>query len=106
MIEEMRIYTLKVGALPAYLEIFERIALPIMRQLLTLRGFWTVDCGDLNEFYHLCSFDDHEHRLRSRAALAAHPEWPGFRNQVLDLVLSQRNIILSPRFQPSKDQTP
>lgn len=96
MIDELRIYTLKVGAMPTYLEAFERIALPIMREYIVVRGFWTVDCGDLNDFYHLSVFADHEERIAKRAALGGDPRWADFRSVALDLVLAQRNVILRP----------
>lgn len=104
MIDELRIYDLKPGALPAYLDAFERIALPIMPRYMALRGFWTVDCGNLNQFYHLARFDNHDQRMKARAALGADPGWPAFRKIALDLVLAQRNVILLPAFSDNLEQ--
>jgi len=104
MIDELRIYTIKAGSLPAYLEAFERLALPILSRYVQVRGYWTVDCGDLLDFYHLSSFTDHAQRQSARTTLAADPDWPEFRAAALPLVVSMRNIILLPTsFSPKSD---
>ena len=97
MIQEMRIYELKIGLLGEYLEFFETVGLPIASRHLNLAGFWTQDYGDFNEIYHLWTFQDLDQRLTARAALQADPDWQTkFLPRAREMVARQRNLILRP----------
>ncbi len=65
-----------VGARVALLEVFDRVAMPVLLQTLGHPlGFWTSHVGPLNQFVHLWGYDslaDHEQRC---AARDAHPDF-------------------------------
>jgi hypothetical protein len=103
VIQELRIYEVKVGQVAAYLDAFETLGLPIARKYLNLAGFWTSEFGAQNEVYHLWEFRSLEHRVEARARLHADPDWRAtFMPRALELVTRQHNLILKPtRFSPA-----
>lgn len=51
MIVEMRTYALHIGKLNAFLEIYERLGLPIQKRVLgNLIGFFQSEIGPLNQW--------------------------------------------------------
>ena len=97
MIHELRRYKIKIGALGAYLEIFEEIALPLIRRHMTLLSFWTCDIGELNNVIHLWEFADHQARTDNFAALRAEPDYQTkFVPVALPLIESMHSTILNP----------
>ena len=64
-----------MGKIPAYLEHFESVGLPIARRYMYLAGFWTVEVGEINEIYH----------------------WQkDFMPKALELIVAQRSVFLKP----------
>ena len=48
MVYEMRVYTLQPGKVPAFLELIEKEALPVISKYSKLVGFWSTEVGALN----------------------------------------------------------
>jgi hypothetical protein len=76
MVDELRIYTLRPGAMARYLELAERVAVPIRgNRHGELLGFWAGEVGAANSVFNLWRHDDLEARRKVRAALEALPDW-------------------------------
>ena len=65
MIVDKRTYSIAPGLLADYLGNHLDVALRIMRQHIGEPfAYFTTDTGDLNQFVHLCRYDDHTDRER------------------------------------------
>ncbi len=97
MIHEFRRYRLKTGAIPTYLDAFERLALPAARKHMKLLSFWTSDIGELGYVFHLWEFEDHKHRTECYAKMRAEPEYRDeFAPIALPLVEEMHSTIMTP----------
>jgi hypothetical protein len=95
MIYELRIYTLKPGAMGEFLTRVERDGLPIISKYLKLVGYWQTEMGTLNQAFHLWAHESLDARARNRAALMADPDWnEKYLRHVLPLMERQENVIL------------
>jgi len=62
-----------------------------------LMGYWTAECGGLNQVVHLWYYDSLAHRASVRAALGADPAWTGeYLSQAGPLLQAQDNALLEP----------
>jgi hypothetical protein len=97
VIYELRIYTIKPGILPKYLDIVGNIGMKIRgNDYGKLVGTWTSEFGQLNEYYHLWEYPDPNERARLRAELAKVPAWSAeYLAATRGMVLAQRNTILT-----------
>ena len=102
MIVEMRTYALHIGKLNAFLEIYERLGLPIQKRVLgNLIGFFQSEIGPLNQVVHLWGYESFADREVRRAALAKVPEWQPYLVRLAPIVASMESRILTPvRFSP------
>lgn len=97
MIVEERAYVLRPGAVPDYLDRYERRGMAIQVRILGRPlGYFSTDTGPLNEVVHLWVYDDYADRARRRAELAADDGWQAYLRDVLPLVESQRSRIMVP----------
>ncbi len=97
MIVEERIYNLVVGGAPEYLRRYEADGLDIQRRILgRLVGYFSTECGPLNQVVHLWAYDSHDDRAKRRALLLADPGWQAYVKTIRPLVISQENKILVP----------
>src|SRR5438093_9124223 len=69
MIYEMRTYTLRPGAVGEFEERFAKRH-PLREKHSKLGAFWHTDFGPLNQVVHVCPYEDLQHRLAVREALA------------------------------------
>lgn len=104
MIYEMRTYTLKIGKVPEYLQLFEEIGLPIISKYAQLVGFWYTEIGELNQIVHIWGYDSLNAREARRIELYKDQEWvEKFIPLVLPMFEKQENKILCPsNFSPIK----
>jgi hypothetical protein len=97
VIYELRIYTVRPGIMPKYLDIVGNIGMRIRGNnygRLVFAG--TSDIGALNEFYHLWEYDDPNERARLRGELQKVPEWQAeYLAAGRGMVVAQRNTILT-----------
>ena len=97
MLYELRIYTVRPGIMPKYLDIVGNIGMRIRGNnygRLVFAG--TSDIGALNEFYHLWEYDDPNERARLRGELQKVPEWGAeYLAAGRGMVVAQRNTILT-----------
>ena len=97
MIIDERTYTIRPGALGAYLQAHFAEALPIMRRYLgEPAGYFTSETGDLNQFVHLWRYDSMADREARRDRMYADPVWLAYRERTgaAGWVVHQKNRIL------------
>ena len=95
MIVDHRTYTVAHGGMQAYLERYERVALPIqLRHLGRLVGFYVSDIGPLNQVVHIWAYDDVADREARRARMAADPAWQAFMKENAGTFVAQENKIM------------
>ncbi|WP_439549398.1 NIPSNAP family protein [Falsiroseomonas sp.] len=76
MIDELRIYTLRPGAMPRYLDLAAKVAVPVRGDRHgTLLGFWSNEVGSANSVVNLWRHESLESRQAVRKTLEALPAW-------------------------------
>lgn len=97
-----RVYTIKLRKMGEFIEVFDRLAMPILLETLgTPLGFWTSLVGPQNQFTHLWGYDslaDYEERSRRRDA---HPDFPKYLAASADLILAQETRLIRRASLPS-----
>ena len=79
MIVEQRTYTLKPGATPKYMRLYENEGLAIQEPILgRLIGWYTTDFGPLNQIVQVWGYDTYAERERRQAALNGDHRWKNF----------------------------
>jgi hypothetical protein len=104
MIVEERIYTLQIGKVPEYLQLYETEGKPIQTRYLTrMVGYYATECGPLNQVIQLWAYETFEERLQRRAAMRADAGWPVYLRKVRPLIVAQESKLLipAPFFEPS-----
>jgi hypothetical protein len=76
VIDELRIYTLRPGAMPRYLDLAQNVAVPVRGDRHgTLLGFWSNEAGAANSVVNLWRHESLESRQAVRRTLEALPAW-------------------------------
>jgi hypothetical protein len=74
-----RVYTIALRRMPEFLEVFHRLAMPVLMETLGHPvGFYTSLIGPQNQFIHLWAYDDlsdYERRCKARDTHPAFPEY-------------------------------
>lgn len=97
MILEQRVYSIRTGKMPAFLEQVEQCGMPIARRVLGGGlGYFTEEIGDLNRVTHLWAYESLTDREQRLAAIVAIPEWLAFVDAVLPLIEHMETRILRP----------
>lgn len=97
MIVEERIYSLHIGAVPAYLKLYEAEGLDIQRPILgRMVGYFSSDIGAMHQIVHLWAYKDLAERSERRARLMADPRWQAYAIKTREFQISQENKILIP----------
>ena len=90
-----RIYTIALRKMPEFLEVFDRLAMPVLLQTLGHPlGFWVSHVGPLNQFVHLWGYDsltDYETRCQARDT---HPEFPAYLAASGHLITAQETRLI------------
>lgn len=90
-----RIYTITLRKMPEFLEVFNRLAMPILMQTLGHPvGFYTSLVGPQNQFVHLWAYDslaDYEQRCRERDT---HPDFPAYLQASAHLITAQETRLI------------
>ncbi|MQB01377.1 MAG: NIPSNAP family protein [Actinobacteria bacterium] len=97
MIVEERVYTLHVGKMNAYLQLYESQGLPIaLEELGNLIGYFKSEIGHLNQVVHLWGFEDLNDRTQRRAKLGGREDWRNYASQSGTYIQQQETRILIP----------
>jgi hypothetical protein len=97
-----RVYTIRPRRMNEFIEVFDRLAMPILIETLGHPlGFHVSHVGPLNQFVHLWGYDDladYERRCRARDS---HPEFPAYLAASEHLVVAQETRLLRAVDMPS-----
>lgn len=90
-----RIYTIRLRRMDEFIEVFQRLAMPILRETLGHPlGFWVSQVGPLNQFVHLWAYDDladYERRCRARDS---HPGFAEYLAASEHLIVAQETRLI------------
>lgn len=90
-----RIYTIAPRKVGEFLEVFDRLAMPILLETLGHPlGFWSSLVGPQNQFVHLWGYDslaDYEARCRARDS---HPDFPAYLAASGHLIVAQETRLI------------
>ncbi len=90
-----RIYTIRLRKMNEFLEVFDRLAMPILLETLgNPIGIYTSQVGPLNQVIHLWAYADmadYERRGRKRDS---HPDFPAYLAASADLIVAQENRLI------------
>ena len=90
-----RIYTIALRKMPEFLEVFNRLAMPLLMQTLGHPvGFYTSLVGQQNQFVHLWAYDslaDYERRCLARDT---HPDFPTYMQASAHLITAQETRLI------------
>jgi len=90
-----RIYTIALRKMPEFLEVFDRLAMPILLHTLGAPlGFWVSQVGPQNQFVHLWGYDslaDYERRCQARDT---HPDFPAYLAASGHLITAQETRLI------------
>ena len=90
-----RIYTIKPRRMAEFLEVFDRLAMPVLLKTLgTPLGFYTSLVGPLNQVVHLWGYDDLADYERRCHARDTHPDFPAYLSASEHLVVSQETRLI------------
>ena len=90
-----RIYTIRPRKMPEFLDVFDRLAMPILMETLGHPiGMYVSHVGPLNQFVHLWAYADladYERRCLSRDT---HPDFPAYLAASEHLVVAQETRLI------------
>ena len=90
-----RIYTIRLRKMGEFVEVFDRLAMPILLKTLGHPlGFWTSHVGPLNQFVHLWAYEslaDYEARCLARDS---HPDFPAYLAASEHLIEAQETRLI------------
>jgi len=90
-----RIYTIALRKMPAFIEVFDQLAMPILLETLGHPiGLYTSLVGPQNQFVHLWGYDDladYERRCRARDT---HPDFPAYLKASGHLITAQETRLI------------
>ena len=99
-----RIYTIRLRKMGEFIEVFDRLAMPILLKTLGHPlGFWTSQVGPLNQFVHLWAYKslaDYEARSLARDS---HPEFPAYLAASEHLIEAQETRLIRRAHLPSAE---
>lgn len=99
MIVEERTYTLKIGALNDYRDLYLAEGFEVQKSILgNLIGYYFTDIGAQNQVVHLWGYESYEDRETRRAELFRNPDWLAYIRNAAPLIDRQENRILKPLF--------
>ncbi|WP_027476041.1 NIPSNAP family protein [Curvibacter gracilis] len=102
-----RIYTIALRKMPEFLEVFNRLAMPVLLQTLGHPlGFYTSLVGPQNQFVHLWGYDslaDYEQRC---AARDNHPDFAAYLAASGHLITAQETRLIRATALPSVPPLP
>ncbi len=90
-----RAYTVALRKMPEFLDVFNRLAMPILMQTLGHPvGFYTSLVGPQNQFVHLWAYDDLADYERRCLARDTHPDFPAYLMASAHLITAQETRLI------------
>ncbi|MBO9650838.1 MAG: NIPSNAP family protein [Variovorax sp.] len=97
-----RVYTIALRKMPEFLDVFDRLAMPILMETLGHPlGFYTSLVGPQNQFVHLWAYEslaDYEARSKARDT---HPDFPAYLQASAHLITAQETRLIRAADLPS-----
>jgi hypothetical protein len=104
MVIDYRAYTFKPGTVPVFMEMFERVGLPIQNRILgrqTFLGIYRTEIGNINEVIHLWQYADAGERASKRALLFKDVEFIEYVGKARELIVRQEvRLLVGAHFNP------
>ena len=92
MVVDYRAYTFKPGTVSLFMELFERVGLPIQNRILgsqAFLGIYRTEIGNVNEVIHLWQYVDANERAAKRALLYQDREFLDYVGKAREMIVSQ-----------------
>ncbi len=90
-----RIYTIALRKMPEFLDVFNRLAMPLLMQTLGHPvGFYTSLVGPQNQFVHLWAYNDLADYERRCQARDTHPDFPAYLQASAHLITAQETRLI------------
>ncbi len=96
MIVEERTYTIHPEKMNEYLELYEKVALPIQLRCQNLLGYYRTETGVLNQLVHYWGYASMEDRAKTRLSLKNEPGWNEYVEKARSYFVKQESRILAP----------
>ncbi len=97
-----RTYTIALRKMPEFLEVFDRLAMPILLETLgSPMGFHVSHVGPLNQFVHQWAYQDLADYERRCAARDTHPDFPAYLSASGHLITAQETRLVRAVDMPS-----
>ncbi len=97
MFVEQRVYTLKPGATPAFLDYYEQNGRAVqIGHLGNPVGYYSTEIGPLNQMVMSWYYASLDERTRKRQQLAGDPQWMAYLKHAREWVTTQQTTILKP----------
>jgi hypothetical protein len=96
---DLRTYTLRPGAMPAQLSLYEKLAYPVQLRYMGEPLFYlTAETGELNTLVHGWVYDSAGDREAKRAAMTKDPDWKVYltENAKAANIVAQRTSLMMP----------
>lgn len=92
---DLRIYTIRPRKMAAFLEVFDRLGMPVqLRHLGAPLGLYVNTVGDINECVHIWGFDSMADFEARAAARNADPDWPAYLAASGDFLTAQNTRLI------------
>jgi NIPSNAP len=90
-----RTYTIQVRKMPEFLEVFNRLAMPVqLRHLRPPLLLAVSDIGSLNQFVHQWEYENYADFEKRAAARNADPEWGAYLQASFGLIIAQEDRFI------------
>jgi NIPSNAP len=90
-----RTYSIKPRMMPKFLEIFDRLGMPVLINTLGRPlGVYTTFAGQLNQVVHFWGYDDLADYEKRGKARDSHPDFPAYLAATVDIVIAQQNQLI------------
>lgn len=90
-----RIYTIRLRKMNEFLDVFDRLAMPILLETLGHPvGFHVSQVGPLNQFVHLWAYEDLADYERRCLARDSHPAFPAYLSASEHLITAQETRLI------------
>ncbi|TAK81666.1 MAG: NIPSNAP family protein [Betaproteobacteria bacterium] len=98
MVVDFRQYTLKVGAVQPFLDLFQAEGLEPQKRILgNFIGLYRTEIGpEINQIVMMFGYADAGERERRRAALYADPAFAAYLKKARELIVAQEVRLLAP----------
>jgi hypothetical protein len=95
MVVDFRAYTMKVGCVKPFLELFEKEGLACQKRILgNFMGIWRQEFGNINQVIMMFGYADAGERERRRAALYEDPEFMAYLVKAREYITDQEVRLL------------